>query len=134
MPDNIHYDMHFSMVAFSAILLLFGAIKTESRTVPVNSVIVLTNILHRGFEFAIDYWVIIGLIPYYFFVSLIVMFSCSFLAWLYAFDFLYPPISYSPWVLLVNTTTELTGTILLSVLLRQKLIMRQKEEPLKNAY
>jgi hypothetical protein len=65
---------------------------------------------------------------------LIVMFSCSFLAWLYAFDFLYPPISYSPWVLLVNTTTELTGTVLLSVLLRQKLIMKQKEQPLKNAY
>ena len=27
-----------------------------------------TDILHRGFEFAIDYWVIIGLIPYYVFL------------------------------------------------------------------
>ncbi len=50
-----------------AIKMVLGAIFAA---VTFAALFFWTDILHRGFEFAIDYWVIIGLIPYYFFVSL----------------------------------------------------------------
>ena len=48
---------------------------------------------------------------------ILIMFFGSFFVWSNAFNFLYPPISYSPGVLLVNTLTEVSGTILLSILI-----------------
>ena len=35
-----------------------------------GALLVWTDVLHRGFEFSVEYWVVLGLIPYYFFVSI----------------------------------------------------------------
>jgi len=34
------------------------------------SLLIWTDVLHRGFEQSVEYWVVLGLIPYYFFMSL----------------------------------------------------------------
>jgi O-antigen/teichoic acid export membrane protein len=38
--------------------------------VTYGALLVWTAILHRGFEYSVEYWVVLGLVPYYFFVSM----------------------------------------------------------------
>lgn len=52
--------------------------------------------------------------------AILMIFFCSFLVWLYGFNFLYPPLSFSPEVLSINTIAEVSGTILLPVSMAPK--------------
>ncbi len=53
---------------FLAIKLALGIIFV---IVTLSALLVWTDVLHRGFESPVEYWVVIALIPYYFFNSLI---------------------------------------------------------------
>ena len=57
---------------FGIIKLLLGLLFV---VVTVAALLIWTDVLHRGFEYSVEYWVVIGLIPYYFFTGLVGFFQ-----------------------------------------------------------
>jgi O-antigen/teichoic acid export membrane protein len=43
--------------------------------ITISSLFIITDVLHIGFEYPIEYWVILGLIPYYFFSGFVTFFQ-----------------------------------------------------------